>query len=557
MTYIIIAIVIVSLVVLIMLKETIDERNYLNKLLAKADVGFGKLSEKKLSLDDLENCKSVFYRYREDSSVDDITASDLELDEIFERFNNTISEPGEEYFYYTLRNPVHNNELLKDLNNKVEEVRDNRELRLKIQTALLRIGGLKKANFLDCIDLFSDISEKSVLPEIVSIIGIIVAIILTVINPSAFVLLLIGILIFNIISYYSQRGKIEAYMVCLNYVLSFVAESKQFANIDNEVLSMEAHEFKRLYNSLCRLIKHRGLLAGGRAIGTGNPFDMLGDYLKMFFHLDIIKFYRTIKLITDNKDDIVSLYLLIGRLETYITIASMREYLCDYCIPESGKGIEGINMYHPLIKNPVKNSIFAKKGVLITGSNASGKSTFLKTVALNAIFAQTIYTCTADTFKMDDYYVFSSMSLRDDILNEDSYFMVEIKALRRIFKFIEDNPDKKVLCFVDEVLRGTNTIERIAACTKILENLSEGDTLVFAATHDIELTDLLAARMSNYHFDETIENNDILFNYMIKEGKATSKNAIKLLAIMGFSPVIVDNAQKMADEFIYSNVWKN
>ena len=84
----------------------------------------------------------------------------------------------------------------------------------------------------------------------------------------------------------------------------------------------------------------------------------------------------------------------------------------------------------------------------------------------------------------------------------------------------------KVLCFVDEVLRGTNTVERIAASTQILKSLCHPGVLCFAATHDIELTELLQKDFDNYHFEEDIRDGDIFFNYRIKEGRATTRNAI-------------------------------
>lgn len=87
----------------------------------------------------------------------------------------------------------------------------------------------------------------------------------------------------------------------------------------------------------------------------------------------------------------------------------------NWCIPEFDNkniGIGAKNLYHPLIAKPVKNSISVEKSVLLTGSNASGKSTFIKTVAINAIFAQTINTVLADSYKTCFYYIYSSMALR-------------------------------------------------------------------------------------------------------------------------------------------------
>lgn len=86
-----------------------------------------------------------------------------------------------------------------------------------------------------------------------------------------------------------------------------------------------------------------------------------------------------------------------------------------------------------------------------------------------------------------------------------------------------------MLCFVDEVLRGTNTVERISASTEILKSLSAEQVLCFAATHDVELTELLAKEYDNYHFEEEIVEGDVRFNYRLLTGKATTRNAIKLL----------------------------
>ena len=127
----------------------------------------------------------------------------------------------------------------------------------------------------------------------------------------------------------------------------------------------------------------------------------------------------------------------------------------------------------------------------MTGSNASGKSTFLKTAALQAILAQTVHTVLAKEYEASYFRVFSSMALRDDLVGEESYYMVEIRSLKRILdRMVEEVP---LFCCVDEVLRGTNTVERIAASSQILLRMAQERLLCFAATHDIELTYLLRA----------------------------------------------------------------
>ena len=98
------------------------------------------------------------------------------------------------------------------------------------------------------------------------------------------------------------------------------------------------------------------------------------------------------------------------------------------------------------MNEPVKNDIEVKKGVLLTGSNASGKSTFLRAVALNAILAQTIHTCMARAYRGGMFYIYSSMSLQDDLVSGDSYYMVEVKSIRRILKEVPEKMGNK--CYV-------------------------------------------------------------------------------------------------------------
>lgn len=141
----------------------------------------------------------------------------------------------------------------------------------------------------------------------------------------------------------------------------------------------------------------------------------------------------------------------------------------------------------------------------------------------------------------------------------ESYYIVEIKSLKRILDVArqhEENPrTNPVLCFVDEVLRGTNTVERIAASTKILQSLHRPGVLCFAATHDIELTELLAECYDNYHFEEEIEEGDILFNYVLRTGKAVSRNAIRLLGIIGYEEAIIEEAEGLASHFLNTGSW--
>ena len=192
-----------------------------------------------------------------------------------------------------------------------------------------------------------------------------------------------------------------------------------------------------------------------------------------------------------------------GSFEVYNSIINYRNRVDYYCIPELDNeyDMEVTDVYHPLLDNPVSNSIkVEKKGVLITGSNASGKSTFLRTIGINALLSQSINTSLSKSYRGKFYKIMSSMTIKDDLLKGDSYYMAEIKSIRRLLDKVA--MDYNVLCFVDEVLKGTNTVERIAGGYEILLSLSRGKSLCFAATHDIELTSLLENTYQNMHFED-------------------------------------------------------
>ena len=177
-------------------------------------------------------------------------------------------------------------------------------------------------------------------------------------------------------------------------------------------------------------------------------------------------------------------------------------------------------------------------------------------VAVNAVLAQTIHTCTAESYHAPVFRIFSSMALRDSIQNGESYYIVEIRSLKRILDAAQTGT-APVLSFVDEVLRGTNTVERIAAATQILIHLSESGVLCFTATHDIEMTELLKNCYDNYHFEEVIRDGDILFPYQLLPGKASTRNAIRLLQMMGYEEQIIKKASGQAENFLKTGKWIN
>lgn len=184
-------------------------------------------------------------------------------------------------------------------------------------------------------------------------------------------------------------------------------------------------------------------MSNGRMSGSGNPLDMILDYLRMSLHFDLIKFNTMLEQVRKHTENVDGLFYTIGYLDAMVAIGEYRASLQNgYCIPVLQEEKEPfLNMeegYHPLLDNPVKNSIEAKNGILLTGSNASGKSTFLRTVAISAILAQTIHTVPARQYRAGYFRIMSAMSLSDDILSGESYYIVEIRAIKRIMDTIRE-----------------------------------------------------------------------------------------------------------------------
>ena len=132
--------------------------------------------------------------------------------------------------------------------------------------------------------------------------------------------------------------------------------------------------------------------------------------------------------------------------------------------------------------------------------------------------------------------------------------MAEIKSLKRIMD--KAGSGRTIICFIDEVLRGTNTIERIAASSQILKELTAENVICFAATHDIELTHILDQSYSNYHFEEEVCGEDVNFNYHLKKGRSVTRNAIRLLKVMEYPDRIVKGAEQQVEEFTNTGKWK-
>lgn len=494
------------------------------------------------------------YTQSKECLIDEITWNDLNMDDVFQKINHTWSFAGEDYLYYLMHVPVNSKKDWKDQEELIRYYQEHERERIELQMLFAKIGKYHGASIYSYISRSIEMNTHTPLVHYLCPIALAIAIGSLFFNPAEGVGFLILVVITNIGLYFSKRRAIENSMQALQYFLNL---QKAAGDILKKKLVVNEHYREMLQKDYTSVKKYLGWTTMLKPADWGNQSleEIVLDYFRLVTHLDNILFYRCMRRLKQNMNAVENLITTMGFLESIIAIGSLRKALPYYCVPEfSERGqLEIRDAYHPLIEEPIENSICAEKGILITGSNASGKSTFLKTVAINAIMAQGLHTCAANIYRGPWYHIFSSMALRDNIYQGESYFIAEIKALKRILEAKDEN--LPVLCFVDEVLRGTNTVERIAASTQVLREFQRRNILCFAATHDIELTFLLEKEFENYHFQEQIQEGEVLFDYRLYKGRSNSRNAIRLLELLGYETDIVEGANEMVARFLKNGKW--
>ena len=532
------------------------------KMLQRIKKSWGKTADRDLRPEELEkishyatDCHMGDIPCSEKDYIDDITWNDLSMDLVYKRMNSCFSSVGQEYLYKMLRLPFNDTDKLKETDRLARYFAENERDRNEILKVFYSLGYTKKISTSDYVGLLLDLKPGNSMIHYIFVVLIIISFAVTFgINPTAGIFMIVASVALAIITYYSCKAKIEPYFICITQVVKMVNTAKKINKLGIKALDKYCQELSTLVNDMSRATKYTELLASSNE--SGSIAEILLDYIRMITHVDLIIFNRSVRMLGNKSEEIYRLIEILGYIECTIAVASYRESLDYWCVPEFTNRKDSLivkDVYHPNITNPVSNSISVYKNILLTGSNASGKSTFLKTIAINAILSQSIDTSVSKEYRAPVFRIYSSMSLKDNLEGNDSYYIVEIKALKRILDSI-DYDEKPVLCFVDEVLRGTNTVERIAASSQILKNMCGRSVLCFAATHDIELTRILDNYFDNYHFEEDF-NQDVVFNYKLLKGPATTRNAIKLLKSIGYDDKIIKAADDTANLFLQTGNW--
>lgn len=524
----------------------------IKKAIRRISREYGKIPDVEYYSGDMKQIRSYYddccAEKRDSFYIDDTTWNDLSMDAVYKRINSGLSTAGEQYLYYMLRRPM--NKAQFDLQQElITAMESEPETRTKLQKILYRIGSSRR------IDISGILHTQHTSPLWLIIYILLaaflpVSIILAVIFGMPGIWVMIASLIINGSLHELRLQHCRQGITTVNYCVSLVYALKQIQKLKHPKLD------QHLSGCYSHLQKLKSVLRIG-SVSSATQNDLIAMFMVLFF-FDLISFELLKKRLAKYHKEFFAIHEAVGQIDAAISIASFRQSLSVWSVPQidftaQDACVHAERVIHPLLDCPVPNDLLLERSLLITGANASGKSTYLKASVLCVLLAQTICTAPAASYRASSFRVYTSMAISDKLLSGESYYVAEIKSLKRILDARADN--EHVLCAIDEVLRGTNTIERIAASTEILKSLHRKGILSIVATHDAELCTLVGQEYNQAHFEETITENDILFDYRKKPGMATTRNAINLLKLIGCDAAIVDKAHERANSFVQHGRW--
>lgn len=254
--------------------------------------------------------------------------------------------------------------------------------------------------------------------------------------------------------------------------------------------------------------------------------------------------YRLEKWQHQFQEDLNNWFNIFAQIDTLSSLANLNYNNPDYTfpeIPENDHFLKGEEVGHPLIPSTqrVNNPILLDLNGqihLITGANMAGKSTYLRTVAINLILAMIGAPVCAKSFLFQPIDIYTSMRTKDSLQNSESFFYAELKRLRTIIQELSKN--KNTFIILDEILKGTNSEDQHIGSKAFIEQLIKSKGIGLVATHDLSLGSLsqeYPGKITNHCFEIEIIDDELKFDYKLRDGLSKNLNATFLMKKMGIS----------------------
>jgi hypothetical protein len=545
-------------IIVVVVRAVLDGRA---QAVARLRAEWGQRSDREYRLDAIADSHRSRAAGEGSAVLDDRTWNDLNLNDVFAVFDRTMSTLGQHALYHRLRG-VPAGSHLESFEALVTRMTDDASARVRAQLALGRLTDPRG------YDLWW-LAQRDVLPPqrwyvvfpLLALVTLGVAVALP-FRLSLFPLFLLMVAI-NIAVRNATDRDVRNVAGTFRQLAPVIAVSQKLGFLEGPAidpvvapLRTEAPGLNRL-KTIARWVSGDPFMLsvqpGPLAVIATDLVSVVYDYLNFIFLLDVNGVYFGAGELRARGAALLRVMAAAGDVDAAISIASYRASHDGWTRPRflpPGAEATLTDVWHPLVDQAVPNSIVMPpgRGVLVTGSNMAGKSTFLRTVGVNAVLAQTIHTCLATEYSAPMFHVRSCIGRSDDLLAGKSYYIVEVESLIGLVQ--ASQRDAPHLILLDELFRGTNAVERIAAGQAVLRELVTGGGptrhVVIAATHDGELVDLLPDLFAAVHFGDSVVDDAMVFDHRLRPGPATSRNAIALLRMNGAPDRMVRDALECA-----------
>ena len=519
------------------------------KIKQRLTQSFGQIKDDPFYFDSIEK----YFRNKDHTGafhiLSDKTCNDLDFNELFKFLDRTTSKIGQQFLYNTLRTIPSNSDKFTEQEKLIQKITNDSKLRLYIQlqldkltressyfiTTLFQDEYIKKPNWFFIIPLLSFSSLMSIL--------------LIPFTPQFFFVLL-GVMIINLGIHYWNKQNLHEYLGTIPHLLILTRVTKKLLKC--KILTEINEDVPESISSIEKIRSHMSFFKLEVQVQTdiGTAFLTFLELFKALFLLEPLLLFGVLKQLDTKRREIENVFSFVGYVDSLVSISSIRHGLKSFCLPKiegNQKILDATEIYHPLIINCVSNSIqVGGNSILLTGSNMSGKTSFIRTIGLNIITGLTINTCFAKQFCFPRLKIFSAIRLSDNLMNDKSYYFEEVLTIKEMID--KSQTQEPNLFLLDEIFKGTNTIERISAGRAVLSYLNNKSNIVFVSTHDIELAELLKDDYNLYHFSEQVEDKNVDFDFKLKEGKLKNRNAIKILEINDYPEQIINEAIELSKE---------